>query len=468
MWWTIMALAQEPTGYRTEDGDAVVLGGRAFLHDDAIDAAAISSDGRHLWTRDDAVVRRWDLATGTSDHRFPVPCDWPEGLAVGPDGDQVAVACRENVFVLDAAGVVQATLALQDASELVWDGTVLGGRVDEALVLWSLKKDRAITSIPVPMGARWTAHDGLWLVSGLETGDDRYKLLALDAKGREQWEVVGSSVDDAAFSADGAHIAVALNTNATLLDPRTGKEVAYAELSTFAREVVRLGDHFGFSDGTAVVPFRTDGTLGKPFPLGSYGLLDAPTGAWLVDARGARARVFTADGERHLGGQGLNGVADGVLVVGPRIAAFTDSEAVIVDRTTGTHLPVASRGTVAMDLRPDGTAAFAGNEGVVLVDAKGVSRKVQGLDGIWGFDQVHFGREGRWLWAVSSTMEETVLTRIDVAKARLSATRVIGAHAAPKVRFVEGDDPALLIGLPDGRFRLLPVALPEDDAAGAP
>ena len=79
---------------------------------------------------------------------------------------------------------------------------------------------------------------------------------------------------------------------------------------------------------------------------------------------------------------------------------------------------------------------------------------------------IHFSADGRWLWVVSSSWDETTLTRIDVTEARLSRTTTVGAHGLSEVRVLDGPDEALLLALPDGRFLEVPLGKPSGSQHG--
>lgn len=77
----------------------------AFAHTGAILGVAYSRDGRSIVTAgEDNAVKRWDAATLVEQKVYPKLPDWPQGIALSPDGKLLAVGCHNGLLALYDAG----------------------------------------------------------------------------------------------------------------------------------------------------------------------------------------------------------------------------------------------------------------------------------------------------------------------------------------------------------------------------
>jgi WD40 repeat protein len=108
------ALAFRPDGGQIAAGGAdkqlrtwnvTVSGGKlvksAFAHNGAILAVAYSRDGLSIVTAgEDNAVKRWDSSTLVEKKVYPKLPDWPQGIALSPDGKLLAVGCQNGQLAL--------------------------------------------------------------------------------------------------------------------------------------------------------------------------------------------------------------------------------------------------------------------------------------------------------------------------------------------------------------------------------
>jgi DNA-binding beta-propeller fold protein YncE len=85
----------------TADGGTMVQA--LVAHDDAVLALAFAPDGLALWSAGaDRLVKRWDLASGRETAVLEAQPDWPQSIAVSPDGREVAVGRLDGTAALYA------------------------------------------------------------------------------------------------------------------------------------------------------------------------------------------------------------------------------------------------------------------------------------------------------------------------------------------------------------------------------
>ncbi|HLK56075.1 MAG TPA: WD40 repeat domain-containing protein [Chthonomonadaceae bacterium] len=78
-----------------------VLARAAFAHEAAILRVAYTHDGKSLLTSgEDNAVKRWNADTLDEAKVYPRQSDWPQGLAVCPHDDRIAVGCHDGSFAL--------------------------------------------------------------------------------------------------------------------------------------------------------------------------------------------------------------------------------------------------------------------------------------------------------------------------------------------------------------------------------
>jgi WD40 repeat protein len=120
----VYALAFHPSGKRIAAGGADKMirlfeltaeGGTMVqalvAHDDAVLALAFARDGQTLWSAGaDRLVKRWDLASGREIAVLEGQPDWPQSIAVSPDGREVAVGRLDGTAALYATDTKQKRL----------------------------------------------------------------------------------------------------------------------------------------------------------------------------------------------------------------------------------------------------------------------------------------------------------------------------------------------------------------------
>ncbi len=73
----------------------------AFAHNGAILRVAYSRDGQALVTSgEDDAVKRWDPASLVEQRVYPKLPDWPQGIALSPNGKVLAVGCHNGLIAL--------------------------------------------------------------------------------------------------------------------------------------------------------------------------------------------------------------------------------------------------------------------------------------------------------------------------------------------------------------------------------
>jgi WD40 repeat protein len=69
----------------------------AFAHQGAILRVLYAPDGKSIYTSgEDNAVKQWDAATLDERKVYPKQSDWPQALALSPDGKTLAVGCHDG------------------------------------------------------------------------------------------------------------------------------------------------------------------------------------------------------------------------------------------------------------------------------------------------------------------------------------------------------------------------------------
>ncbi len=446
------ALAGPAPGFiTTTEAGAKVYGGPAFRHDSSIDSIVVGADDV-MWTVQSGTVRGWSIPEGTVKERFDVPCDaYQYSLALSDDGQRMAIACEEEgIVIVDREGVAQKRMAANDATDLVWSGDLLAGRIDDTFVLWSISKDKELARVPVAYDASWRGHDGnIALIGALSRPNGSQQHLAMfNSKGEEVWRVPVGSQHGVSWSVDGSVLAVAESWDLCFRDAKTGKqqECRFADSSVRASVATPAGwwvlvdDEIHVLDASLEEVARHPGT---PVPWTA-----APDGRWVVVPEGTRPSVFAADGQAVHGDHGLAEDPTELVSGGDKIVAFDDSGFLVIDRSTGAHQRTAMADVNVVAITPDGSIVAIGANRLWLRDPEGL-HLVEGIGPDLSVDAMVFSSDGSKLWVVDDYGER--LSEIDVANRRLKRSRKLPEDGINSI-FVLHDRSGIVMPLEDGRL----------------
>ncbi len=262
------------------------LGSLHWRHGESITFLALSGDGKRLVTAtNDAVLRLWDLGTGTEIRRFVPPADPKGRLAV-------------HTYM---QGLTRAAMSR--------DGKLLAVWLPENIVqLWDVDSGKALRQIKSPangVGAMEFTPDGKIIalrsvtdrvchLHDTETGNELRKLKPVPPNGKGG-NVSGGPANGTglAFSPDGKYIALpelevnngAVNGSVTLFEVDTGKTVWRVQPPTH---------------GIASIVFSPDGKTLVFNTLSTIHIKDAATGKEirkLNSVFGANQILFSPDGK---------------------------------------------------------------------------------------------------------------------------------------------------------------------------
>ena len=147
-------------------------------HGRAVNALALTGDGRVVTGSSDGTVKVWDLASG-HEERTLSGHEWVSALVMTEDGRVIPGSCFGTVTVWDlASGQEQRTLSGHggwvNALALTGDGRVVTGSFDGTVKVWDLNSGSCLATVPLDTSTQSldvkVGADGITLVVGEASG----------------------------------------------------------------------------------------------------------------------------------------------------------------------------------------------------------------------------------------------------------------------------------------------------------
>jgi WD40 repeat protein len=269
-------------------------------HDDAVEGAVFSPDGRFVVTAsDDKTARIWDADTGAPLAKLAGHNGFINGVAWSPDGQNIVTASEDKTArIWNAANHIQTSVLRGHAGSVIsvaWspDGRrVVTGSDDGTARIWDSDTGAQVALLSGHAGKVYAAAfspDGARIVTA---SADRTARIWSAKTGQQLSVLTGhdSFLTDAAFSPDGRHIVTSSgDKTARIWDSATGRQTGL------------LTGHGAFVNSAS---FSPDGRFILTASEDRTAVIwDAATGARLTSlmghSAGVRSAAYSADG-RHV------------------------------------------------------------------------------------------------------------------------------------------------------------------------